>query len=254
MAQQVIAPQSACAHRKATGPWLWSQHWLDLFFAHWPVAVGDLRPHVPAPLDIDTWDGSAWVSLVAFRLERVRRRWLPSVGFLTNSLELNLRTYVRYHGEPAICFLSLHAGKPLLVRLARWATPLSYEFARMSYGWHGGAAAFHAHSAGENGNRTFAASFVPTGRAANAAAGSLDAWLLERYCLYAQNEKGTLFRTVVEHPPWRVQQATAHITDNTMAHPFGLDLPPEPEKVHFSAGVRAYVWPFETASISEPEA
>src|SRR4051812_2155420 len=103
MAHQIIAPQSVCAR---SGPWLWSQHWLDLFFAHWPVAVADLRPHVPAALEIDTCDGTAWVSLVAFRLERIRRRWLPSLGFVTNALELNLRTYVHHQGEPGIYFLS----------------------------------------------------------------------------------------------------------------------------------------------------
>jgi uncharacterized protein YqjF (DUF2071 family) len=244
MAQQVIARQSACARSPATGPWLWSQHWLDLFFAHWPVRVTDLRRHVPAALDIDTWEGSAWVSLVAFRLEGIRRRWLPSAGFLTNSLELNLRTYVRYRGEPAICFLSIHAGKRLLVRLARWATPLSYEFARMSYDWRDGLAAFHAHRPGDNGDLTFAASFTPLAGASQARAGSLDDWLLERYCLYAQDQKGTLFRTVVEHPPWAVQAVTAEVTANTMGPPFEIAVASGPAVVHYSKGVRAFIWPF----------
>jgi uncharacterized protein YqjF (DUF2071 family) len=246
MAQQVSAPQSACAPvAQPTGPWLWSQHWLDLFFAHWPVGAADIRPHVAAALDIDTWEGSAWVSLVAFRLERIRQRWLPSVGFLTNSLELNLRTYVRYHGEPAIYFLSLHAGNPLLVYLARWATPLPYECARMSYVWRDGTAQFHTRSPEQNDDRTLAVSFTPVGGGTPARAGSLDAWLLERYCLYVQNKNSPLVRTVVEHAPWAVQDVAAVVTANTMGRPFGLALACEPERAHFSPGVRAHVWPFD---------
>jgi uncharacterized protein len=247
MAQQVIANPSACAHNKPAGPWLWSQHWLDLFFAHWPVGTADLRPQVPAALDLDTWEGSAWVSLVAFRLERIRRRWLPSIGFVTNSLELNLRTYVRYRGEPAICFLSLHASNPLLVNLARWATPLPYERARMSYVWRDGTAEFRTRSVGKGDDRELAVSFTPVGRGTEATPGSLDHWLLERYTLYVQNRNGPLVRTPVAHAPWIVQDVKGDVTADTMGRPFGLDLPREPERAHYSPGVRARVWPFDRA-------
>jgi uncharacterized protein YqjF (DUF2071 family) len=226
-------------------PWLWSQHWLDLLFAHWPVAVADLRPHVPAALEIDTYDSTAWVSLVAFRLERIRRRWLPSLGFVTNTLELNLRTYVCRHGEPAIFFLSIHAGRPLLVRLARWATPLDYQPARMSYTRTDGGMQFHSHRLAACGDLTLNASWVrgPVERIARP--GSLDEWLVERYCLYAQGRDGTMLRTVVQHPPWPIQEITPSISANTMGRPFGLHLSREPEKAHFSPGVCARIWPFE---------
>lgn len=64
------------------------------------------------------------MTIVAFRLARVRRRWLPPLGWLSNFAELNLRTYVLYHGEPAIYFLSIHAGKRIAVQMARRVTPL----------------------------------------------------------------------------------------------------------------------------------
>jgi uncharacterized protein YqjF (DUF2071 family) len=228
----------------ASRPWLWSQHWLDVLFAHWPVAVADLRPHVPAALDLDTWEGAAWVSLVGFRLERIRRRCLPSVGFLTNTLELNLRTYVCYQSDPAIYFLSIHANNPLLVRLARWATTLPYQLARMSYARREGDMQFLSRRAVETDEIKFAASFSPTGAAHTVVAGSLEEWLLERYGLYVQDKTGTLFRTVVEHPAWQVQTAEADISTNTMGFPFGLDLSCLPEKVHFSAGVHAHIESF----------
>ena len=66
---------------------------------HWQVTAESLRPHVPARLELDTWNAHPWETLVAFRLKRVRHRWLPSLGLVANIIELNLRTYVRYEDE-----------------------------------------------------------------------------------------------------------------------------------------------------------
>jgi uncharacterized protein len=252
MAQEVIAPQSVCAPSCAAASrprgWLWTQDWLDLLFAHWPVPVSQLRPHVPAALDIDTYSGTAWVSLVAFRLERIRRRWLPSPEFLTNSLELNLRTYVRHHGESGIYFLSIHANNPLLVGLARLATPLPYQSARMNYNRQESSLRFHAkRPIAEGIDRRFAASFKPLGQAYRAEAGSLDHWLVERYCLFVEGPRGRLLRTIVEHPPWEVQSVQAQVTGNTMGDSFGMDLTIAPALAHFSVGVHAFIWPFADA-------
>src|SRR5262249_3186317 len=95
-------------------PWRWSQHWHDLLFAHWQVPAARLRRHLPAGLDLDTWEGTAWVSVVAFRLG-VRLRGLPPLGPGSNFLELNLRTYARLGGEPGVFFLSIHAGSRVAV-------------------------------------------------------------------------------------------------------------------------------------------
>jgi uncharacterized protein YqjF (DUF2071 family) len=200
---------------------------------------------VPADLEIDTWEGAGWVSSVAFRLERVRPRWLPSFRPVSNFPELNLRTYVLYHGEPAIYFLSIQAGKRLVVPLTRWLTPLPYVFARMNHVCREGGFSFHSRrpTAGPRDLR-FTAQFTPLPGKREARPGSHDAWLLERYCLYVDDAHGTLFRTVVWHKPWEVQGVTAKVAAHSLGRPFGLNLSPEPDKSHFSSGVRALVWPF----------
>ena len=38
--------------------------WHDLLFAHWPVPADLVRPLIPPGLQIDTWDGSAWLGVV----------------------------------------------------------------------------------------------------------------------------------------------------------------------------------------------
>lgn len=222
------------AHR----PWRWSQHWLDLLFAHWRVSVTALRPHVPIGLEIDNRDGTAWVSVVAFRLDHVRRRRLPQVWPASAFPELNLRTYVRHGAEPAICFLSIHAGRWLATRLARCFTPLPYVYAPIRFRHPNGRHRFHCPEAG------FAAEWMPEGPAVEAGRDTLDAWLLERYSLYVEDVHGTLYRTRVEHPRWAVRRARLTISTCRMGRPFGLELSDVPDLVHFSAGVHARVWPF----------
>ena len=37
------------------GPWVMTQSWHDLLFAHWPVDAGALQDRLPAGLPLDTW-------------------------------------------------------------------------------------------------------------------------------------------------------------------------------------------------------
>ena len=217
-------------------PWHWSQAWLDLLFAHWKTPAEALRPLVPPALEVDTRGGAAWVSVVAFRLAQVRPRWLPAVGPLSHFVELNLRTYVRYQGEPAIYFLNIQAASRLVVQAARWLTPLPYTFATMTYNWRGAPAIFAG-----GGCR---AEFTAAGPQSLAASGTDDEWLLERYALYVAGARGRLFRTVVVHPCWPVQSVTATINATALGEASELDLRRLPDRMHFSAGVQAQVWPF----------
>src|SRR3712207_2215339 len=101
------------------GPWALSMSWHDLLFMHWPVPEGALRPWIPSPLSLDTFDGSAWLGITPFRMSGARPRFLPSIPPLSNFPELNVRTYVTAGGRPGIWFFSLDAGNPIAVRLAR---------------------------------------------------------------------------------------------------------------------------------------
>ena len=228
--------------RPCTDTWQWAQHWSDLLFTHWQVPERSLRPHVPRGLEMDTHDGSAWVSLVAFRLAHVRHRWLPSCGLVTNTLELNLRTYVLCNGAPGIYFLSIHASKRLVIGLARLFTPLPYTYAKMSYERNENGSRFQSRS---RRGLHFDVRFEAPVFSSAAASGSLSEWLLERYRLYAADgRRNLLLCTPAQHETWTAQETSAQVLENNLGSPFGLSLATAPDLVHYSPGLPALLWPF----------
>ena len=226
-------------------PWRWSQGWQNLLFCHWAVTVQSLRSYVPSCLEIDTKDGMAWVSAVAFHMARVRPRGLPPLPPVSDFLELNLRTYVRLDDKPGVLFLSIHAGKRLAVQVAKWFSPLPYSYARMDCSRGEGRYRFQGETVDPAAKLVFDARYEPNSQMFAAGRDSLDEWLLERYCLYVGNRSGGLIRAEVHHDQWPVQDVDVEIRSNSLGRSFGSVLSPSPDRAHFSSGVNALAWPFE---------
>src|ERR1700728_1237358 len=115
-------------------PWVMTQRWNDLLFAHWPVPASDLVHLLPEELAVDTFDGSAWVGVVPFWMHQLRMRGLPAIPGASRFAELNLRTYVRdrHSNQPGVYFFSLDAANPIAVSVARMFFHLPYYWAHMS--------------------------------------------------------------------------------------------------------------------------
>ena len=98
-------------------PWVMTQTWLNLLFAHWPMDPRALRSKVPSAFELDVIDGDAWIGVVPFYMTNVTARGLPSVPKVSEFPELNVRTYVRVGDRPGVYFFSLDAGSPSLFTL-----------------------------------------------------------------------------------------------------------------------------------------
>ena len=91
------------------------QRWHDLLFAHWPLPAEDVRRAVPAELELDLFEGRAWVGVIPFRMSGIHLRGLPAIPGTAAFEELNVRTYVVYGGKPGVWFFSLDAASRLAV-------------------------------------------------------------------------------------------------------------------------------------------
>jgi hypothetical protein len=217
------------------------QTWESLVFNHWRVPVEQLREHIPDGLEIEEFDGSAWVGVVPFAITGLRARGMMPLPGTSSFLELNVRTYVRAaDGKPGVWFFSLDATSRLAVRAARRTYRLPYFDARMTLDDDGDRIAVECARSGVNG-KVFSGAFQPTGSAGVSAAGSLDEFLVERYCLYAEHG-GVLYRAEIHHAPWVLRSAEADIDVNSIA-PFELAGPPI---CHVADRQDVLVWPLHS--------
>src|SRR5437016_3114284 len=112
--------------------WTMGQSWEDLLFAHWRLPADILRQRIPEGLEIDEFDGSAWIGVTPFRLTNLRFRGLLPLPLASSFIELNVRTYVTANNKPGIWFFSLDASSGVAVEMARRTYRLPYFRARMT--------------------------------------------------------------------------------------------------------------------------
>ena len=239
-------PLDCTAHRPwplPTRPWIMAQSWHDLLFAHWPIDPVLLRPHIPAALQIDTFDAQAWIAVVPFHMSGVRLRATPALPWLSAFPELNVRTYVVVDRKPGVWFFSLDAQNPVAVAAARAWFHLPYFHARMHCedrkGW--------IHYASERTHRgahpaILHAKYRPKGEAFESQQGTLEHFLTERYCLYAADSHGRLSRGEIHHQPWQLQIAEAQFKKNSMTEAAGITLPVAEPLLHFARRQDVVVW------------
>ncbi|WP_049893528.1 YqjF family protein [Halogranum rubrum] len=211
---------------------LMSMTWLDGLFLHWPVDPALVEERIPAGLDVATYDGDAWLGVVAFEMPEIRPRGSPiRLGFP----EVNLRTYVEPAGggERGVYFFNLDAGDVLGVAMARLFFALPYYHADMHVSRDGDEVHFtHQRTNPHARPAEFDAVYRPTGSVASAEPGSLDEFLVENYRFYT--ERSGLWYCPIRHDPWPLQDATVDVRVNTLFEANGFERPAGEPLVHYA--------------------
>ncbi|MBK9071204.1 MAG: DUF2071 domain-containing protein [Myxococcales bacterium] len=235
------------------GPWIMQQQWRDLLFMHWPVPVDAMRALVPPALELDLFDGVAWVAVVPFRMTGVRPRGVPSLPWISAFPELNVRTYVRSreprNPKPGVYFFSLEAANALAVWAARTFFKLPYFNAEMTCDLDGEQINYRStRTHRQAAPARFASTYRPTGAPYLANPGTLEHWLTERYSLYTVDERGQAYIGEIHHEPWPLQRAEAEIECNEMGLASGIMLPDRPPLLHFARHLDVVVWPLRAVT------
>ena len=251
MAEVEIAERVA-ATMEPGQPVLMHQNWHHLLFLHWEVPVAELQRLIPPQLTIDTFDGKAYVGLVPFTVTGARPVMTPPLPWISDFHEVNVRTYVHHKGRnPGVWFFSLDASSTVAVAAARAAYKLAYFHSQIEFSAGKDPLpqiAFSSKRDDERGPTPANGRFgyrPMEGAIANAAPGTIDYFLLERYVLYARDEDHNLYRARVYHQPYPVQRVEVLDLDETLIWGAGIKRAESVPLHHYAREVNVKVYPLE---------
>lgn len=216
-----------------SGKWTYYQEWNNVLFFHWEVSADVLRPLVPKALNIDTLNGKAYISVVAFTMQKIRAKNLPAIKFISDFDEVNVRTYIDNGHKKGVYFLNIEAEKPLSVFIAKALSGLPYEKANIRR--------THNQYSSSNPKKGF---YLDTGfdiLAPVTEKTTLDHWLTERYCLYL-NKDERLYQYDIHHKEWEIKNVA--VKRLKLGYKIGgIDLTGRaPDRTHYSDGVKVVAW------------
>jgi uncharacterized protein len=240
--------QRLAARIRPEGRAVMKQTWRELLFLHWRFPPEVLQSILPPGLTLDTFDGAGWLGVVPFFMRNIRPTWFPTVPWISNFLELNLRTYaVDETGRPGVWFLSLDANRRFAVWWGRTFFGLPYHSAQLRADWNRqtGDVRFSCHRRSALPRLTCRFEYEPKGPATTAVPGTLEFFLIERYHLFARTPTG-LKTGQVHHAPYECSPAELRHWDEHVIELAGLPVPDRrPDHVLVSRGVTVDVFPIK---------
>lgn len=218
------------------GKWSFYQEWNNALFLHWKVDPLELEELIPQELELDLIDGKAWISIVAFTMEKIRPRRLPYFSPVSNFDEINIRTYVKHRNKPGVHFLSIEGGKRLSCFVARSLSELPYRYSNMKRSKTEYSSCNHRFGEILSVNYNVANTITPKS--------DLDKWLTERYALF-QDTETAINAFDIHHLEWPVFDVT--LNELVVNYPrFNGFVSNVPDKIHYSTGVKVLAWGKET--------
>ena len=214
------------------GKWVYYQEWNNALFLHWKIPVEVLKELVPETLTIDTIDGNAYVSLVAFTMQKIRPRNLPALEFISDFDEINIRTYVTHKGKKGVYFLNIEAQKLLSTLIAKTLSGLPYSKSNIKR------SATNYIATNSQKDSLFEAEYKIKETLTQKS--DVDLWLTERYCLYLI-QKNRMYRYDIHHKEWEVNRV--EVSKLKLHYNLGpIALNNHPDLLHYSKGVAVVSW------------
>ncbi|MFN2498457.1 MAG: YqjF family protein [Pyrinomonadaceae bacterium] len=224
---------------------LMHQTWGKLLFMHWRIDAKQLRPLIPEPLEIDTFDGSAWIAITPFTMWDIRGLppFLPALPGLSSLHELNVRTYIYFEGVPGVWFFSLDANSAAAVMAARAFYHLPYFNAEIELENEGNRVDYSLvrtdHPPAKIDTSWQIGEPLPLSEP-----DSIEFFLTERYCLYSESGDD-LYRARIHHEPWPLQDAQLISLDSTMIESHDIKTPKGEPLLHYCEELSVNIWPIK---------
>src|SRR5690625_2094052 len=222
-------------------PWAGKQTWSNILFLHWPVQPDVIRPFVPEPFLIDTYDNKALISIVVFKAEQSLLRFMPKWTAYRPVIQINVRTYVKNQSaERGVFFFALHANSLLAVLGARSLFGLPFTFACNK--WQLENQKVCVNSMDEH-QSLFSVQFKPQKKKIQ---NELASFLTERYCIW--NTYGNrIIKIPILHQHWKLNEVDVLLEQNDLFSFLNNDYNYTSNLIaHYSPTQHAMLFPYET--------
>lgn len=213
------------------------QEWNNLAFVHWRVPAEVVQQRLPRGVRVDIHDGSAWVGLVAFHMERIGPARGFTVPYFGSFPETNIRTYVKGpDGRPGVWFDSLDVTRLVPTIVARRTYGLPYMWSSMRIRNRGDQRRYTARRRWGGPAARSLIDLEVGAEIPSVKVSPLERFLTCRWGLYS-TFLGQLVYAPVEHPEWPLHQARLSQLDDTLSVVAGYPEPPDKPLVHWTPGV-----------------
>ena len=215
--------------------------WDHITFLHWPYSPAVVQRLLPPGLEVETFDGVAWVGLVPFVMQ-VRPPGVGPIPWLSDFPETNVRTYVRApDGSTGVWFLSLDAARLAAVVTARTTYRLPYFWSQMTASDDRTSWRYECRRRWPGPRPALSRVEIAIGEPyAPDALSDLDHWLTARWTLFSRFPR-SLWRARADHPPWQLRRGEVAELDDQLLRAAGLpDVTADP-LVHHSEGTEVQI-------------
>ena len=190
--------------------------WRKLIFANYPVDHRVLAPFVPAHTELDTWNDSAYVSVIGFLFRDVRLLGLR-IPFHVTFEEVNLRFYVRRKVEDqwrrGVVFIKEIVPKPAITFVANTLYDEAYETRPMHHRWTHTAQQQQVEYNWRVGSRWQTVAVTAENALVDIRPGSEEEYITEHYWGYSRKSAAKTTEYEVTHPRWQQSPVTDYRLD-----------------------------------------
>ncbi|TFD67465.1 YqjF family protein [Cryobacterium sp. Hb1] len=216
-----------------------SQRWSHVVFLHWRVDAALVAPLLPKGLVPDEHDGSSWVGLIPFVLDRATILGSPPIPYFGTFVEVNVRLYaVDSEGRRGVVFVSLEAGRLAAVLAARALFSLPYIWSRTRLTIDSGQYRYNSTRHGDHAKRS---EIVARPGAGAVVDDPLADFLTARWALFTSIRGRTVYLRN-HHEPWPLFGAELVSLDDTLLAAAGFTglTDRAPDSVLYSPGVTTW--------------
>jgi uncharacterized protein YqjF (DUF2071 family) len=188
-----------------------SAEWRDLVMLNYEVDPQLLKDYAPCGVELDSFEGRTFVSVVGFQFLRAKLYGFLAVPFHTNFDEVNLRFYVRRRegGENrrGVVFIRELVPRMAIARFARLIYGEKYDSCPMRHHIERNGDMISTEYGWEWRGQKFRLSAEGNGTPSRVAEGSLENFITEHYWGYSAGRGGKSIEYRVSHDPWRAWTA-----------------------------------------------